>query len=318
MDDKFVDRMQELADLTPEVLERRWETVVAVANSTDDATKVRLVLIACGVKVDHEADEWFWQPFRAQEPNFKVENGKALHTQLAHAATRYLVTEESDVQTAIAVRLAHNAGLKPRHQDLIDESVDCLVVRDAGVPTPKQYKSFWTTGTKEAFAANPGDPDTLAAPHHDAQAVVNALVQYVNSLTLWAQAADKRFTSDQRLIEWLLTGARADGRGWSTLSPGVVAVDAAREMASLLVDPPQLRHEAMLLQVLAVAGHEDTPLNRSVKVSTGGGAPPGALAPVTPILGVVAAGKGIPKRKPSELAIRTLWEARATAIWNGQ
>lgn len=318
MDDKFADRMQVLADLPAEVLEQRWETVVAVANSTDAVTKVRLVLIACGTKVDQDADEWFWKPFREHEPNFKIKNAAALHTPLAHASARYLVTHESDEKTAIAVRLACNAGHKPEHQDLIDESVDCLQVRDATVPALKKPNAFWTNPTKEAFAANPADPANLEALHSGAQAAVTTMWQQLNRLTAWARSANDRFTSDQRLIEWLLNGARADGTAWSALSPGVAAVDAARELAALLVDPPQPRHEAMLLQVLAVAGHDDTAIKGGVKVSAVGDGPPVALASVAPILRASAGSKAIPKEKPSELAVRTLWEARAAAIWNGQ
>lgn len=318
MDDKFADRMQELADLTPEVLEQRWEIVVEVANNTDDVTKVRLVLIACGAKVDRETDEWFWQPFREHEQNFKIENGAALHTPLAHAAARYLVKDESSELTAIAVRLAYNAGQKPKHQDLIDESVHCLLAKALPVPAPRKFNAFWTTTRKETLATNPADPANLEALHSETQAVVAALAQQVNALSQWAQAADARHTSDQRLIQWLLNGARADGTSWSALPPGIAAVDAARELAQVLAEPPQVRHEAMLLQVLAAAGHADTPITGSLKVPSGGDAPPDALLPVTPILDAVATNKAIPKRKPSKLAVRTLWEERAAAIWIGQ
>ncbi len=318
MDDMFTDRMQVLADLSAEVLEQRWETVVAVANSTDAVTKVRLVLIACGTKVVQDEDEWFWKPFREQEPNFKIENAAALHTPLAHAAARYLVTTESDKKTAIAVRLACNAGQRPEHQDLIDESVECLRVRDIAVPVSKKPNPFWTTQTKETLNASPNEIPNLEALHGGAQTAVTALWQQINSLTAWARSADARFTSDQRLIEWLLNGARADGTAWSALLPGVAAVDAARELAASLVDPPQPRHEAMLLQVLAVAGHEDAAIKGSVKVPTAGDGPPVALESVSPILGAVVGGKAIPRKKPSELAVRTLWEARAAAIWNGE
>lgn len=318
MDDKFVDRMQVLADLPTEVLEQRWETVVAVANSTDSVTKVRLVLIACGSRVDQNADEWFWRPFREHEANFRIENAAALHTPLAHAAALYLVTEESDEKTALAVRLACNAGHVPEHQDLIDESIDCLRVWDVTVPDAKKPSPFWTTSAKESLEANPADPANLAALHSGAQGAVNSLWQQLNRLTTWARSANARFTSDQRLIEWLLNGARADGTAWSALSPGVAAVNAAQELAALLVDPPQPRHEAMLLQVLAVAGHKDTAIKGTVKVPAAGDGPPAALASVSPILEAVAGGKAVPRRKPSELAVRTLWEARAAAIWNGQ
>ena len=216
------------------------------------------------------------------------------------------------------MRLAYNAGLKPKHQDLIDEAVDCLRVTDVPVPAPKTFNAFWTTTTKSALAANPGDAANLEALHGGTQAVITALAQHVNALSQWAQAADGRYTSDQRLIEWLLNGARADGIAWSALPPGVAAVDAARELAQFLADPPQARHEAMLLQVLAAAGHEDTPIKGGVKVPSGGEAPPEALLPVTPILTAVATNEELPKKKPSELALRTLWEERAAAIWIGQ
>lgn len=318
MDVKFADRMQVLADLPADVLQQRWETVVAVANSTDAVTKVRLVLIACGTQIDRDADEWFWKPFREHEPNFKIENAAALHTPLAHAAARYLVTEEADEKTAIAVRLACNAGHKPEHQDLVDESIERLEVRDATVPDSKRPNPFWTTETKTAFEASPTDPANLQALHTGAQSAVTALYQQLHRLTAWATSANARFTSDQRLIEWLLNGARADGTAWSALPPGVAAVDAARELAALLVDPPQPRHEAVLLQVLAVAGHEDVAIKGSAKVPAVGDRPPVALASLSPILAASADGKAIPKKKPSELAVRTLWEARAAAIWNGQ
>jgi hypothetical protein len=318
MDEKFADRLQELGDLSQEVLDQRWVTVVNVANGADELTKVRLVLIACGSEVDRDADEWFWQPFREHEHTFKIEDGGELHTRLAHAAARYLVRDESDDWTAIAVRLAYNAGYKPQHQDLIDEAVECLRAQDASVPGAKKAHGFWTTAAKEALAANPGDVANLEALHSGAQTAVNALAQQINLLIRWAEAADARFTSDQRLIEWLLLGCRADGTAWSMLRPSEAAVDAARELAGHLAEVPQPRHEAMVLQVLAAAGHPDTVIKGSLKVPSGGAVPPVALAEVTPILGAVASNKAIPKRTPSELAVRTLWEERAVAIWNGQ
>jgi hypothetical protein len=318
MDDKFADRMQELGDLSEEVLDRRWANVVAITNDANALTKVRLVLIACGTKVDREADEWFWQPFREDEPNFKIEGGGELHIRLAHAAARHLVRDESDDQTATAVRLVCNTGLRPQHQDLIDEAIECLEANDAAVPVAKKAQVFWTPATKEALAANPGDAANLEAIHSGAQTAVNALAQQVNSLIRWARDADARFTSDQRLIEWLLLGCRADGTAWSALNAGEAAVDAGRELAAHLAEAPQPRHERMLLQVLAVAGHPDTAIKGGVKIRSGGEVPPDALAEVTPILGAVAANKAIPKLTPSDLAIRTLWEAWAAAIWNGQ
>jgi len=318
MDDKFSDRMQELADLPPEVLEQRWNAVVQVAENADDVTKVRLVLIACGAKVDRDEDEWFWRPFREHEPTFKIENGGALHTPLAHAAVRYLVTAESCQRTALAVRLAYNAGKKPKHQDLIDEAVVCLQAKDTPVPVANKVNAFWTTTTKDALAANPGDPQNLKALHNGAQLAVTALAQNVNALLHWARSADARYRSDQRLIEWLLNGARADGTAWAALPAGVAAVESARELAGLLVTAPQPRHEAVLLQVLAVAGHGPTPIKGSVKVPTGGEVPPDALLQVSPILDAVAANKSLPKKSPSELAVRTVWEAWAAAIWTDQ
>lgn len=318
MDDKFADRMQELGDLSQEVLDQRWASVVAITNQADALTKVRLVLIACGTKIDRRADEWFWQPFRDHEPNFKIDDGGELHIRLAHAAARYLVRDESDDRTALAVRLAYNTGLRPQHQDLIDEAIECLESRDAAVPVASKAHSFWTAAAKETLAANPGDAANLEALHNGAQAAVNALAKQVNSLIKWARDADARFTSDQRLIEWLLLGCRADGTAWSALHAGEAAVDAGRELAAHLAEAPQPRHEGMLLQVLAVAGHPNTVIKKSVKVPSGGDVPPGALTDVTPILGAVAANKAIPKLTPSDLAIRTLWEARTVAIWNGQ
>lgn len=318
MDDKFSDRMQELADLPIEVLQQRWDTVVQVANTANDETKVRLVLIACGAKIDRDADEWFWRPFWEHEQNFKIEHGAALHTALAHAAARYLVNMESCNRTAIALRLACNAEWTPKHQDLIDEAIECLSERDVPVPALTKVNGFWSATTRDALAANPADPDNLKALHTGAQSAITALAQNVTALTGWARAADVRYRTDQRLIEWLLNGVRADGTAWSALPPGVAAVDAAREIAALLTTSPQPRHEAMLLQVLAVAGHDETPIKGSVKVPTGGEAPPDALLTVTPILAAVAANKSLPKKTPSELAVRTLWEAWAAAIWTGE
>jgi hypothetical protein len=321
MDAKFADRMNELAEISTELLEQRWSTVVTVANSTADDTKVRLVLIACGEKVDRDTDEWFWRPFREVEPTFPVDNGKALHSRLAEATARYLINAEQDSITAMLVRLAVNVGHTPQSQDLIDDAVKHLAEVDEELPVYAAPGTIWNEKIQTSLQEAPNDPATLQtnliALGSATQAAVTALAKQTSGLVQWARYADRRFKADQGLIQWLLRGARSDGKPWSGLSAGAVAVDAAVETAEYVVGAPQSRHEGLLLQVLAVAGKGDTAIKSAVKDhAVTVSAPPEGLAVLTPITAALAAGKAIPKRKPSELAIRMLWETRTIEAWN--
>lgn len=317
MDDRFADRMAELSEISDALLEQRWSTVEQIAADIDEDTKVRLVLIACGVALDRDADEWFWRPFRENEPTFRIDDGTELHIRLAEAATRYLIVDHQDFVTAMLVRLAMNAGHDPRTQDLVEVAAARLLETEVAIPKVAQTKAFFTEETKQTLQASPADAANLEAIVSGAQAAVVALTRQANALARWATFANARYTSDQRLIEWLLNGVRSDGTAWSALSAGAAAVDAARELADLIVSAPQPRHEAILQQVLAVAGHDDVAIKRAAKdIQPFSDPPPAALQPIAPILDALAAGGSIPKRKPTELAIRTLWEARAVTTWN--
>ena len=121
---------------------------------------------------------------------------------------------------------------------------------------------------------------------------------------------DRRFSNEQRLIHWLLNGTRQDGTPWTSLSAGAVAVDAAAELAKFVLGPPQPRHEASLAQVLLVAGASDSPITAAASnIATQFEAPTDlALAELTPIAAALAHSTALPELKPSEIALRLLWE----------
>jgi hypothetical protein len=324
MDPRFADRMNELSEISPELLAQRWAAVVQIVAAAGPHEKARLVLLACRDVLDRDSDRWFWEPFRTFEMTFPVENGVELHSRLADACARELIAKGSHL-TAMLVVLARNCGRTPVSADLIGASIERLHEAPVTVQSFSAPPLFWTKQLQDAFKAAEGVDQAAIVATVDgiatnSQAAVTALINQVKALTTWATHVDRGFRAEQRLVQWLLAGARKDGVAWSTLSPGAIAIDATAELAELVSGAPQARHEAMLSQVLAVSDVGTQEISATVLDALTKFELPddGALAALSPIIHLVASGKGLPKQSPYELARRVLWEIKAIDGWNGR
>ncbi|MGZ4314206.1 MAG: hypothetical protein ACXVRS_00085 [Gaiellaceae bacterium] len=322
MDDRFADRMNELSEINAELLAQRWEAVEAVAAAAGRHEQAKLVLLSCRAVLDRDGDAWFWEPFREREPTFPVDNGVELHSRLAEACARNII-EGGGYLVAMLVKLAVISGLQPVSDDLDVAASEQLEELSVTVPSSPLPKAAWTSALQTEFTAEePMDSVKLALGVSSlgtgAQAALAALSKQVGALTTWAKSAEERFGAEQRLVEWLIGGVRSDGVAWTSLPPGAAAIDAAAELAEYLVGSPQPRHEAILNQILAIAGVDDRPQDVTLDgVAVEFGSPgDDALAVLTPLIIGVANSEAPPRMTPYELAQRVLWEVTTTAKWN--
>jgi hypothetical protein len=321
MDQKFADRMSDLADLTDEVLEQRWATLTQVANTADQHRQARFVLIACGSGLDRDADEWFWKPFREHERTLPVADGAELFTRFAECAARYLIEEERWLIPALLVRLAWNAGMQPFHQDLVDASVELL--KEERLLLPEfSLPGAWVPSVSKAIEENPADPTTigqqLTLASTAAQKAVTLLAKQVVAIGEWAQASHKRSRNEHGVVQWLLNGVReADRVRWSELPTDVVAVDAAVELAGFVEEAPQPRHEATLNQVLTVA-KKTGPVSGVIDGLTHPPAAPSdeVLFDLMPLTRAIASGTPLNEIQSTDLAVRILWEVITARVWD--
>ena len=263
MDPKFADRMAELGEISAEALTARWNAVLSIASAAGPHAKARLVLLACRDKLDRDADEWFWMPFRSGEETFRVDDAVETHARLAEAAARRIISE-GDELTPMLVRLAVLSGRTPVNSDLTTDAVSALKETLTGVPTIAPPRPYWTTANQAELKVEGGPSLATLAGAVDrvalnSQAGILELGKQVLALAEWAAHADRRSGAEQTMIQWLLGGVRADGTAWADLPPFVVSVDAAAELSAYLTGPPQPRHEAIVAQVLAVSGVPDKP-----------------------------------------------------------
>jgi hypothetical protein len=322
MDPKFADRMTDLGAINDDILQQRWDTLTGVAAETGQHEQARLVLVACGARLDREADAWFWEPFREKEMTIPVDDGAELFTRFAECASRYLITEKRWLLPAMFVRLAQEAGFVPSHQDLVDTAVWLLLDEPSGPPEFIAPTGVWAAASTKAIEADPTNPNIigqqLAAMAVATQKAIAGLSRQVGALTTWGTEAEKRFDHEQRLVHWLLNGVRGDGEAWSGLDPAVVAVDAAVELADLVIQAPQTRHEATLAQVLEVAEKTGGTVEGPVTGTRSEFVAPedDALRALVPITVALAAGDPLPKISPGELAVRVLWETTTIRLWD--
>jgi hypothetical protein len=323
MDDRFPDLMSELGDIGPNMLKARWRAVVGVAAAAGDHEKCRLVSMACGDQVSRQSDEWFWKPFRAGEKTFRVD-AVELHSRLAVACLRRLIGEEDDLAPML-VNLAVLSGLTPIKADLATEALGALQETAVEPPDFDSQVNFYTGDQQEKLKADGGaDTATLSLLlnkiAYDAQQAVAGIADAARRLSEWARDAEVRFETGQQMMQWLLGGIRSDGRSWSDLTPGATVVDASCELADFVLAAPQPRHEAVLNQVLSVAGLTDssTKIKPDEAVEAFDLIDDDALRQLCPISAALVDGEDLPKVSPYDLARRLLWERAVIARWAGE
>jgi hypothetical protein len=322
MDPRFADRMSDLAQLTDDVLDQRWATLVSVADEADRHQQARIVLLACGAELERTQDSWLWEPFREHEKTIPVDDGGELFTRIAECATRHMIEENRWQLPAMCVRLADMAGMSPFHQDLVDAAHRLLLDSPLVPPSGNPPAAFWTTKISKALDERPNEPvvlqEQLVAVAAGAQRATSALATQIADVAKFAGEVSHRFNLEQQLIQWLIHGSRTDGTPWTELDASTVAVDAAVELSQFVFDSPQPRHELALAQALAVAGKtttvsqgvvDDLEASLSVPDDT-------AIAALVPLTVAIGSGMPLPEAAPTDLAVRMLWETTTLRTWN--
>lgn len=321
MDPKFADRMNDLSEITDEVLDRRWDTLVEVVDAADQHQQARMVLIACGAALERDEDAWLWEPFREHEKRIPVDEGGELFRRLAECGARYMIDEKNLVLPAMCVRLAGLAGFSPFHQDLVDAAVDRLKERPSTFPPVTAPAAFWSATNAKAIEESPADPGVIGqqlnAMAGAAQKAMTALARQVGSLSAHAALVEHRLVQEQSLVQWLLNGVRSDGRSWSELDPSAVAVGAAAELSRYVIEAPQERHEATLAQVLQVADKDGDLASGVVDdLASTFAVPDGQwFAALVPLSVALAAKEPLPEMPVAVLATRVLWETATIRCW---
>ena len=321
MDATFADRMADLGEIDSETLNGRWAAVVSVAGAASASDKARLVLIACREPVDRGVDEWFWMPFRAADDTFRVDDAVELHARLADAAVRYLL-EQGDRLVPLLVRLSALAGFAPVNAAMPAAADAALHETPRRIEPAVASKTYWTKSDQDKTKVDGGlDLVTLGAALDsvaiNSQNAIAGLWQAMSAVTSWASDAERRFSNEHGLVQWLLGGVRRDGVAWNQLSACVAAIDAGLEIATFVGDAPQQRHEAVLGQVLATSGVPDSPTtwvtDGLLAAAAGFGEP--ALARLSPIAAALAGGFSLEELRPYEIARRAMWESVAARRW---
>lgn len=322
MDSRFADRMGELGEISSELLNARWTTVVLIAGSAGSHEKARLALLACREVLDRSTDAWFWKPFRESEPTFRVDDAIELHSRLADACARHLI-DEGDQLMAMLVQLAVLSGRTPVVPDLLIAAKGASEEASVAVPEYVEPRPVWAKSDQTALTAEGGtDLATLSAILDRVQVnshnAILGLGEQLAAILEWGSDAERRFGIEQKMVQWLLAGARADGTPWTGLPVGAIAVDAAAELAEYIRGAPQQRHEAILAQVLSVAGVEDEDIDfvTNEVVSSFNRADDLALTDLTPITSALADTTPLGNGSPYKVANRLLWEIAATNVWN--
>ena len=321
MDPKFPDRMAELGDVSSETLNARWNAVVSITSAAVPHVKGRLVLLACREHLDRDADEWFLKPFREAEDNFRVDDAAELHSRLAEAAARHLISQ-GDELTPMLVRLAVLSGRTLVSGDLAEDAASALHETLTEVLEFVPSRAFWTKANQDEIKVEGGANPVILSNSVDRVAVnsqngIAELGKQVAALTEWAAEAERRFGAEQQMIQWLLGGVRDDGTAWTKLSPSAIAVDAAVELSAYVFGPPQPRHEAILAQVLSVSGVDEKHIKPKADdiEARFNAIDDKALAELAPITHALATGGEPARQSPYDIARRVLWETSTTKIW---
>lgn len=312
MDDDFSDLMNSVGCVDADVIRERWAVVAEIAATVLHGNLPRLVFTAHEVPVDRDEDRWFWEPFKGREDTFPIKDAQRLHAMLAGACLRLHIRAGEPLLDAHLVVLAANLMMSSPIEDLHDVARRSLLRGPA--PTPAQL------GTVPLSIAPPEEPvdGRVAALESGTQAAIESVVVAVDKLSAWAADAERRFDREQRVIQWLLAGTRADGSAWELLAPGVVALDAACELADLIDSPPQPHHVAVLSQILQLAGAPAEPVPIDLSGATAEpvseGVDPG-LAQLLPISCRTDPSLGSEEMSARDLASRALWERVTLAVW---
>jgi len=329
-DDHFPDLVREAGETDAAKLEALWSVVKSMAKTATSEQVVRLVDLAHGAEIDRDRDEWFWRPFREVDGSFPASAAVPLHSRLADSCVRTRIDNGSHLDPVV-VRLAELSGREPVTELLQPLAKDALgdLCEPAPRPVTPKLRAVWTDADQTKFAAALDEESTVIDPDElgklaqgiagNADQALAAVLRHADAVLSWSDKAYDTLRREQAITQWLVAGVRADGTPWGNLSPGVIAVDAAAELANLLdVIPPEPRHENLLLLVLRAA---DVPLDKPVgavadaNMRVSGASMPEALRVFTPIRVAVAQGSAL-EAPAREVALRVLWETVSTTLWD--
>ena len=298
MDDDFSDLMNSVGCVDAGVIKERWAVVAEMAATVPYRNLPRLVLTAHEVPIDRDDDRWFWEPFKGQRGHVPDQGRPAAPPMLGGACLRLRIRTGAALLDAHLVVLAANLVMSSPIEDLHDVRGRSLLREPA--PTPAQLGNV-PLSTATAEEPVEGRIAALASGTQDA---IERVVAAVDKLSAWAADAERRFDREQRVIQWLLAG-RPETAGVGTLAPGVVALDAACELAGLIDSPPQPHHVAVLTQVLQLAGTSAEPapmdVSGAINEPVSERVDPG-LAHLLPISCRTGPSLGSPKLSARELA----------------